>query len=74
MWEVDEESHLLSLLEDKALSIGSMDHWVQKSDEGFGYTVSSAYRCLRMSDVGMYGSFYEVFWSLKALPSSMTIV
>jgi len=65
VWEMDEESRLLSLLEDKVLSIGSMDHWVWKSDEDFCYTVSSAYRCLRMFDDGTYGPFMRCFGALR---------
>jgi len=60
-WEIGEELHLLSLLEDKSLSLGSKDQWVWKPDEGFGYIVSSTYSRLRMVEVGTFGSLYKVF-------------
>jgi len=71
-WEHGEVFGLISLLEGETISLGFVDQWVWKADEDGGYTVSSTYKCLSMSEVGTYGSMYEVFWSIKGLPYSMT--
>jgi len=56
---VDEETHLLSQLEDKALSLMAIDKWVCKLDESSGYSVSSANNRLRLAEDGTFGSIYD---------------
>lgn len=72
-WEEGEENHPLSLFGSKVPSIGCEDRWVWKVDVWLDYMVSSTYNCLRKLDGGDFRSLYEAFWSIKALPSSMTI-
>ena len=68
-WEVDEETCLMFLFEDKALSLGVMDKWVWKLDEIFGYSISSApYIRLRLAEEGTYVSIYEAFGVLRHYP------
>jgi len=63
-WEAEEENHLMYLLDDKVPCIGSEDLWVWKAGEDQTYTVSSAYRCLRLKEEGAFRSLYEAFWSI----------
>lgn len=72
--EVGEENNLKQLIDDKTLSQGIGDQWVWKAGEKLIYTVSSAYRRLRMEVERDLRPLYEFFWTIKVLPSTMTTV
>jgi len=72
-WEIGEENQLTSLLDNKTLLKGSRDQWIWKTTEKLSYTVNSAYNCLRTRDEGANSTLYEGLWSIKALPSTLTI-
>ena len=40
--------------------------------EKLSYTVNSTNNCLRTRDEGANSTLYETFWSIKALPSTLT--
>lgn len=65
-WKADQLNDLQVLVEHAGLKGEGTDRWVWKKDPSEQYTVSSAYKWLRLTDISGSEDFYDELWGGKA--------